>query len=270
MYNAKRFLFLLGCILLVAWLAHRLKQAASLPTPGTDPQPAPSLWDKLSACGAVRGSVEKPGWLAEDLEGAFAALYHQRSDLGDTATPEGVMARVLVICEEGEVGEHCSSPFPCPFWDRCHAPLPEQHVSTLYRYSQAAADLEARGIELIRNIPDDFDLTPVQRRQVMAARTDAVVVENRDGRARILDGFPRPWGYLDFETIGLPMPRWEGCRPYDQVPVQFVYYQRDGQEAAGRDEWLASDDRDPRPELARHLVEACRGAAVIFTWNEDF
>ncbi len=168
-----------------------------------------------------------------------------------------------------ETGGHCSSPYRCPFWDRCHESLPEHHVSSLYAARDRAPQWERQGIRLIEDIPDDVSLSPVQRRQVRAIRAGHMVVE-KEPLARELASHPRPWGYLDFETIGLPIPRWDGCHPYDQVPTQFVYYERDGQAETHCDEWLVADDRDPRPELARHLVEACRGAAVVFAWYAAF
>src|SRR5206468_1217666 len=42
-------------------------------------------------------------------------------------------------------GEHCSKPYRCPFWDRCWAPRPEFHVSTLYYGGAKARQLEASG-----------------------------------------------------------------------------------------------------------------------------
>ena len=123
-----------------------------------------------------------------------------------------------------ETGGHCSSPYRCPFWDRCHESLPEHHVSSLYAARDRAPQWERQGIRLIEDIPDDVSLSPVQRRQVRAIRAGHMVVE-KEPLARELASHPRPWGYLDFETIGLPIPRWDGCHPYDQVPTQFVYYE---------------------------------------------
>src|SRR5208282_576133 len=66
---------------------------------------------------------------------------------------------------------HCFSPFPCEFWDRCTADKPTDWIINLPRLKAAMfAELDANGVESMRDIPPDFPLTMGQRRVV-----DAVV-----------------------------------------------------------------------------------------------
>ncbi len=166
------------------------------------------------------------------------------------------------------VGEHCRRPYECPFYDRCHPERPEHHISTLYYGGKLARELEAAGCETVLDIPDHVELSTVQERQVRAVAANEPICEA--GLVRALAALPEPVGYLDFETIGLAIPRWPGCRPYDHVPAQFVCYVRDASGEPQLHEWLAEAGVDPRPELARRLVEACRGAAVLLAWHASF
>ena len=90
------------------------------------------------------------------------------------------------------------------------------------------------------------------------------------GLARALGGFRPPLAFLDFETVGLAIPVWDGCHPYDQVPVQFSCHRPAADGTLTHHEWIADGPRDPRPELARQLVAACRGARTVVAYNAGF
>jgi predicted RecB family nuclease len=81
-----------------------------------------------------------------------------------------------------------------------------------------------------------------------------------------------PIAHLDFETISPAIPVWPGCRPYDQVPVQFSVHvepARRGGETR-HFEWLADGADDPRPVLARALVHALAGAGSVVVYSQPF
>lgn len=165
-------------------------------------------------------------------------------------------------------GEHCHAPYPCPYLARCWEPQASDHLSTLYYGGRRARELLRAGIERIRDIPPSIELTGVQDRQRRAVCGDCVVVD--DGLDEALAAFDGPHAYLDFETISPAIPQWAGCRPYDQVPVQFAFARADGEGALDWIEHLAAAGEDPRPALARALVAACEGAGTILAWNASF
>ena len=166
------------------------------------------------------------------------------------------------------VGDHCTKPYECPFLDRCWREVPEHHVSTLYRVQNGGAALIAQGFETIDQVPAGSGLSAIQERQRRAVKTGRLIVE--PGLAHALRPFEEPLAFLDFETVGLAIPAWNGCHPYDAVPVQFSCHRlaRDG--SVVHHEWLAAGPADPRPEIARWLVEACRGARSVAAYNASF
>ena len=70
--------------------------------------------------------------------------------------------------------------------------------------------------------------------------------------------------------MGLAVPVWHGCHPYDQVPVQFSCHVQDAAGHVTHHEWLADGPGDPRPALAERLVAACEGARTIVAYNAPF
>jgi hypothetical protein len=102
----------------------------------------------------------------------------------------------------------------------------------------------------------------------LAVQTGRLIVE--PGLARALRAFEEPLAFLDFETVGLAIPVWDGCHPYDQVPVQFSCDRQVPDGTIAHHEWIADGPGDPRPELARALVAACRGARTVVAYNAGF
>jgi predicted RecB family nuclease len=167
-------------------------------------------------------------------------------------------------------GDHCRQPYQCPFIGRCWPARPAHHVSTLYTISRTQAlELEARGWNTLFDLPSDLELTATHARQVRAVTGGSIAVEQslRDA----LGEFRGRLAFLDFETVALAIPRWTGCRPWEAVPVQFSVHKRNnGRHRWIHHEWIADSPQDPRPELARRLIEACRGADSIVAYYAKF
>jgi hypothetical protein len=166
------------------------------------------------------------------------------------------------------VGPHCAKPYACPFTARCWPVLPPHHVSTLYAMRQRALELDEQGYRTIFDLPDDFSLGPAADRQRRAVQTGRTIVEPR--LAGALDGFAPPLAFLDFETVSLAVPVWNGCHPYDQVPAQWSCHVLDATGRLAHHEWLASGAGDPRPALAERLVEACAIARAVVAYHAPF
>jgi hypothetical protein len=166
------------------------------------------------------------------------------------------------------VGPHCTAPYACPFLARCWPPLPEHHVSTLYYMKGEAAAFEASGWPTIRDLPDSVPLNPQADRQRRAVKAGRMLVEG--DLARALERFRAPLAFLDFETVAPAIPVWHGCRPFDAVAAQFSCHRETADGALEHHAWVAEGPGDPRPELARRVIEACRGAATVVAYNMGF
>ena len=172
------------------------------------------------------------------------------------------------------IGKHCDEPYECPFKPRCW-PEPHPHAwETLPRLSaKKRVALQALGIETIHQIPADFELTDHQERQRQAVVTGQPVIDPQLGPSLVPFKGERV-AFLDFETVRPAIPIWNGTGPYAQVPAQFSVHvvQRHGSTAAQEQhfEWIATAPEDPRPGMARAVVDACRGADVVIAFNASF
>lgn len=169
---------------------------------------------------------------------------------------------------EVAIGPHCSAPHACPFHSRCWADVPAHHVSTLYRLGQKAWDLVSAGCGTIPALPADLSLSATAERQRRSVVSNRLIVEPslRDA----LKAFEPPLAFLDFETINPAIPVWDGCHPYDSIPVQFSCHRQQRGGGYEHVEWLAGGPGDPRPQIAEALVAACAGARTIVAYNASF
>jgi uncharacterized protein DUF2779 len=165
-------------------------------------------------------------------------------------------------------GPHCAKPYACPFTERCWPVLPPYHVSTLRAMQRRVLELDEQGYRSILDLPEDLPLGPIADRQRRAVQAGRVVAERTLGAA--LGAFAAPLAFLDFETVGLAIPVWDGCHPYDAVLVQFSAYVPDADGVLRPHAWLAEGPGDPRPAAAERLLAACEGAGAIVAYGAGF
>ena len=191
-------------------------------------------------------------------------------DVELTQIPDRVrrQKQVLATTSEPDIspGPHC--PAGCDYWARCTAPKPDDWIYNLPRLSQTKFDaLTAKGIERIREIPDEFELTGNQE------RVRDVIVQGRpyvstglvDALSPLRD---RATAYLDFEAMQPAIPHLQGCRPFEQILFQFSLHRDDGNGALDHQSYLAPALGDPRPGLACELVAAlsdCEAPIVVYS-----
>lgn len=200
-----------------------------------------------------------------------------RSDVTETAgaieesVPRWVAQQIEMLqgpVPDVAIGPHCTAPDNCPFMARCWPTLPLHHVSTLYAMKRRALELERQGYRTIYDLPKEVSLGQVADRQRRAVQEGRIIVEPT--LARALEVFVPPIAFLDFETVGLAVPVWEGCHPYDAVPVQFSCHVQEADGRVTHHEWLAEGPEDPRPALAERLVQVCESARTVVAYHASF
>jgi hypothetical protein len=168
-------------------------------------------------------------------------------------------------------GRHCTDPVTCEFYDHCNPSRTADHIGYLPRlHASAAEDLEEMGIESIRDIPDDFELTEIQRHAATCVQTGEPWFSRE--LSSELAKLEYPLYFADFETINPAIPRFAGMRPYDHIMFQWsVHLQRGRGAAVEHFQFLATDASDPRREFIRSLCAAPgeSGSIVVYSSFES-
>ena len=168
-------------------------------------------------------------------------------------------------------GRQCNDPVTCEFYERCNLPRPNDHIGYLPRlHASAAEELEELGVASIRDVPDDFELTEIQRRACTSVQTGEPWYDI-DGLKAALAGLRYPFFFIDFETVNRAIPRFAGMRPYDQLPFQWSeYVQRSPGDEPEHHEFLAADASDPRLDFIHSLCGALGESGSIVVYNAAF
>jgi len=169
-----------------------------------------------------------------------------------------------------EPGSQCMNPYTCEFYGHCNKPLPMDHVENLPGLSAKNLEkLAALGIESIAGIPKDFPLTDRQRRAWECAKTGKPWFGK--GLKKALADLRYPLYFMDFETLGVALPRYAGMSPYDQIPFQWsVHVQRKPAADLEHFEFLPEEDVDPRLAFVMALCPVLGKKGSIIAYNSGF
>ena len=186
--------------------------------------------------------------------------------------PELVDAlRTTLLGDEPQVdiGPHCSDPYECDFIPYCWQHIPKDSIFDLRGNGVKKWPLYEQGIIRFDQIPLEM-LNKNQRHQVEATlnqkdSTDPVAV------TAFLDTLWYPLYHLDFETFNTPIPKFDGTRPYQQVPFQFsLHVQQEAGAEPEHFEFLAEPGVDPRRELVERLLDLIPEDGCVLTYNQTF
>lgn len=168
-------------------------------------------------------------------------------------------------------GRQCTYPITCEFYDHCNPPRSNDHIGYLPRiHASAMEELEEMGIESISEIPDDFELSEIQRRAATCVQTGEPWYSPE--LRQVLGELAYPLHFADFETVNRAVPLFAGMRPYDHLPFQWsVHVQRQPGAEPEHYEFLATDASDPRHEFIRSLCAVLGeiGGIVVYSSFES-
>jgi hypothetical protein len=140
-------------------------------------------------------------------------------------------------------------------------------VNCIVRVGQRRAQFFHVGKATIDALPVIARLSASAACHRLAVVVDTMLVEQGQ---QVLVSYEFAFALLDFDTSKLPVPIWDGCRPYDKVPVQFSCHALQTSGEIQHYEWLASGADDPRPAHGQALVDACQYVKTVLAYNACF
>jgi len=168
------------------------------------------------------------------------------------------------------IGQRCTKPYKCDFYEHCWSHVPESSVFNLYlmRWDKKF-DLYNQGTLTFEDIPKDVKLSQMQYKQVDACLTGVITIDKPIIRS-FLDRIEYPVSHFDFETFQNPVPRFDGQRPYMQIPFQYSLHIVDEQGGMTHCEFLGDHKSDPRRELSVKMLSQLPSTGSILAYNQSF
>lgn len=168
-----------------------------------------------------------------------------------------------------DIGPHCSAPYDCDFVPYCWQHIPNNSIFDLRGNGVKKWSLYEQGIIRFDQIPLEM-LNKNQRHQVEATLNQEDSIDT-DAVAAFLDSLWYPLYHLDFETFNTAIPKFDGTRPYQQVPFQYsLHVQQEAGAEPEHYEFLAEPNVDPRRQLIERLLDLIPEDGCVLTYNQTF
>ncbi|MGO9768603.1 MAG: DUF2779 domain-containing protein [Roseiarcus sp.] len=161
----------------------------------------------------------------------------------------------------------------CTTFDASNPDVPSYSVHDISRIGSSKKKL-AKLIDLrvlaIQDVPDYFELSDIQSRQVQCAKSGSAAIDPAAIDA-LLSGYQFPLAFFDYETYPAAIPRFRGYGPFDQIPFQFSLDVMAAPDAEiAHFEFLDTDPGCPDPRLIEALKAFMPAGGSIVTWNKQF
>ena len=171
---------------------------------------------------------------------------------------------------EMEIGVHCDDPHTCDFKGYCWRDIPNPSVFNLYRMNGAKKfDLYHRGIVTYEDMPPDGPLSEIQQVQIQSSLSSTPLIQP-EVISDFIQSLTYPIYFFDFETFMEAIPRFDGQRPYMQMPFQYSLHILHENGELEHKEYLGNEHIDPRPGLVVQMLEDLGEQGSIVAFNQSF
>lgn len=170
-----------------------------------------------------------------------------------------------------DINAHCDEPNVCGFKKFCfqEKKIPALSVLDLPGLRDKKWDYYKAGIIALDD-PRLDQLNELQTRIVNCHQTGERFL-NHEAIRTALASWQYPLIFLDFETINPAIPRYDGCKPFQQVPFQFSVHILEHPNATLKHiAFLHTKATDPRPTLIPALLQACGTVGSIVAYYSRF
>ena len=186
-----------------------------------------------------------------------------------------IAERILNSTDEPaiDLSVNCHNPYKCGFWNYCTRHLPERSVFDLYRMAfSKKIEYYRKGLVNYRDLMNSSKITNAKHlRQIEYYLYDKGTYIEKDNIRDFLRTLSYPLYFLDFETMQPAIPKYEGTKPYTQIPFQYSlhYIEHEGGKLMHK-EFLAESGPDPRRALAEQLCADIPMDVCVTAYNKAF
>ena len=168
-----------------------------------------------------------------------------------------------------DIGRHCSDPYGCDFHDYCWKHVPSTSVFNISYANGKQWELYDQGILNIEDIPKDFHFGANATLQIEYYNSQQIHIDKPKIK-EFIKTIKYPINFFDFETFQNAIPRFDGQRPYAQMPFQYSLHilHKDGR--LEHKEFLGDENSDPRKPLAQQMLKDITSSGSIIAFNKAF
>lgn len=171
---------------------------------------------------------------------------------------------------EIDIGRHCHDPHECDFRSHCWKHIPSPSVFDLYRMrSSKKFELYQNSIVSFDQISPSQKLSEVQQIQVQCYLQKKTFIDIEVIKD-FLNTLQYPIHFFDFETFQEAIPRFDGQKPFMQMPFQYSLHILHENGELEHKEFLGDEHIDPRYPLAERMLKDILSGGSIMAFNQSF
>lgn len=169
------------------------------------------------------------------------------------------------------LGDHCFKPYPCPYWSYCSKNLSTPNIFQIRNMRTTSKfKFYQQGIYRYQDLLTQ-DINPKYKQQIEFELYHKEPYIEKEAIQQFLNTFSYPLYFLDFETYQQAIPKYDGIKPYMQIPFQYsLHYLEEEDGPLFHKEFLAQAGTDPRRALAERLVADIPINTCVLAYNMSF
>lgn len=171
------------------------------------------------------------------------------------------------------IGMQCTKPYPCEYWEYCTKNLPKPNVFDIYGGMRTDKKFEKyyEGKISFKDLQYE-NLNPKYLEQIDFEINNKEPKIEKEPIKELLNSLKYPLYFIDFETIQLAIPEYDGTKPYQQLPFQYSLHiiEKEGAPIQHKEFLAEIDDKDFLRHFAESMIKDIPQNGSVIVYNMSF
>jgi len=171
-----------------------------------------------------------------------------------------------------DIGPYCFDPYKCEYWDYCTKDLPKPNVFDVRgMWTSKKFEKYYEGKISFKDLKDE-KLNPKYLEQIDFELNNCNPKIENQAIENVLDSLVYPLYFIDHETCQYAIPKYEGTKPYQQIPFQYSLHIIPEEDAPiEHKEYLAeANDDDMIRNFAESMIGNLPENGSVIVYNKGF
>lgn len=181
--------------------------------------------------------------------------------LNDVKEPKSIMS------------SQCNAYNGCPFLTYCkkYNNIPDKNsVYDLYNNRARTKQVNSKIVSFKDILDNNIKLSEIQARQIDFALNDRDMYIDKEKIKEFIEGFEFPIYFFDFETYQDIIPKFDGTRPYQQIPFQYSLHILNSDGSLEHKEFLGDGINNPIYDIVEKMISDLGDKGSIVAYNDSF
>ena len=170
------------------------------------------------------------------------------------------------------LGMQCMIPYECSYWKYCTRNLPKPNVFDIANMKKEKKfEKYNKGLISFEDLKHE-EMNSKYLEQIEFELQNLEPKINKDAIRELMKSLKYPLYFIDFETVQLAIPEYEGTKPYQQLPFQYSLHivRKENGEVEHREYLAQIDDKDFMRHFAENMIKDIPDDGSVIIYNNSF